>query len=120
MTRLKFLLDANVGTTVGSFLKAEGHNVASVTDLDPRMTDQKILELAHREDQILVTCDKDFGDLIFNKNLPHKGVVRLEDTSPKHQVAYLKSILSKHVADLMMSVVVAQGGMIRIRKTKSS
>lgn len=120
MSRPTLLLDVNVGSSVQRFLKERGFDVASVIDLNPRMKDESILRLAYRENRVLITCDKDFGDLVFNKGLPHRGIIRLEDTAPRIQIAYLNTILRKHFADLSTSMIVAQGGIIRVRKAKSS
>ena len=72
----------NVGVTVKAFLESEGFDVEWITRLDPRMPDEEILRRAYRGNRVLITIDKDFGDLIFNKKLPHKGVIRLEDAKP--------------------------------------
>ncbi len=117
MKKLQFLLDVNVSSTVRRFLSELGHRVKSVADFDPKMDDEAILHRAYRENEILITCDKDFGNLIFNKGLPHKGVIRLEDTTPQRQIVYLSALLEKHSNELSNSVVVAQGGVIRIRAT---
>ena len=87
MKKLKFLHDVNVGTSVRRFLKEKRLNVESVVDLDPRMEDEDILRHALGKKQVLITCDKDFGDLIFNRGLSHAGVIRLEDTTPKKEIA---------------------------------
>ncbi len=45
------------------------------------MPDAEILKLADREKAIIITTDKDFGELVFKSHEPHKGVLllRLED-----------------------------------------
>jgi len=46
---LRFLLDVNVGSSVRRFLLNLGHDVSSVVDIDPRMSDEQILRLALEE-----------------------------------------------------------------------
>lgn len=116
MTALKFLLDVNVGKTVRRFLADQGYAVTSVIDIDPRMPDEDILRLAHRGKAVLITCDKDFGALIFKRRFPHNGVVRLEDTTPDIQIEYLKTILKQHAGEISKNIIVAQNRIIRIRK----
>ena len=116
MTGLRFLLDVNVGLTIRNFLLNLGHDVSSVIDIDRRMSDEHILRLAVEEQRILITCDKDFGDLIFNRRFSHTGVIRLEDTTPRLQLRYLDSIFKKHHTELSTSLIVAQAGMIRVRR----
>lgn len=49
MNGLRFLLDVNVGSSVRRFLLNLGHDVSSVVDIDPRMSDEQILRLALEE-----------------------------------------------------------------------
>ena len=114
---IKFLLDANVGRTVKEFLEREGFDVGWIVEIDPRMDDIDILSLAVAEGRVLVTVDKDFGNLIFNQGLAHKGVIRLEDTFPHVQVQYLRTLLRQHSEELIDHVIVIDGGRIRIRPT---
>jgi len=62
---LKFLLDANVGTTIADALTEAGQDVVRVGLLTPREQDEAILAWAVREDRVLVSYDSDFTDLIF-------------------------------------------------------
>jgi predicted nuclease of predicted toxin-antitoxin system len=114
---MKFLLDANVGRTVKNFLEREGFNVRWIAQIDPRMEDAGILSLAVSEGRVLVTVDKDFGNLIFNQGLAHRGVIRLEDAIPQVQVKYLRALLRQHPNELIDHIVVIEGGRIRIRAT---
>jgi predicted nuclease of predicted toxin-antitoxin system len=114
---LTFLLDVNVGKTVRLFLQQQGYQVRSIIEINPRMADAEILRLAHREKSILITCDKDFGDLIFRRHLPHYGVIRLEDTTSHIQIGYLLTILAHHITDMHKNIIVAQHGVIRVRRT---
>ena len=48
-----------------------GHDVLSAAERDPRATDEALLALAYEEQRVLVTEDKDFGELVFVRRLPH-------------------------------------------------
>jgi len=48
-----------------------GHDVRPVFDVDPRASDEAILALALQDERVLVTEDKDFGELVFVHRLPH-------------------------------------------------
>ena len=62
---LKFLLDVGVGNSVKNMLDSSGFDVISMTDIDPSATDLAILALAELEKRMVITMDKDFGELIF-------------------------------------------------------
>lgn len=64
---MKVIVDAGVGTVVERLLQHLGHDVLSVRDLDPAMPDIDILERATAENRLVVTMDKDFGELVYSK-----------------------------------------------------
>jgi len=53
-----------------------GHDVLSAREGYADATDQALLDMAWREDRVLVTEDKDFG--VFSRGLPHPCIVRLD------------------------------------------
>jgi predicted nuclease of predicted toxin-antitoxin system len=112
---IRFLLDVNVGRAVKEYLGGEGFDVKWVLQVNPRMDDADILSLAVEESRVLVTVDKDFGDLVFNQGLAHRGVIRLEDTSPRVQVQYLRALIRQHRWEIIDHMVVLEAGRIRIR-----
>ncbi len=61
---MKFLIDVGVGEKVEEILKSKGYDAKSVLDADP-MSDLAILQLASTEKRIVITMDKDFGELVF-------------------------------------------------------
>ena len=63
---IKLLIDLGVGKTVDLRLREHGYDIKSVRDINPRMPDNEILKLAVSEKRMVVTMDKDFGDLVYN------------------------------------------------------
>ena len=62
--KLRFLVDVSVGVDVTSFLREREHDVVSVREIDPRASDAHILSTAVTENRIVITMDKDFGELV--------------------------------------------------------
>lgn len=62
---MKFLLDANVGSTVARALSSAGHEVVRIAVVAPAATDDAVLAQAVAEERILITCDHDFGELVY-------------------------------------------------------
>ncbi len=96
---MRFLVDETVGPSVGLWLATLDHNVASVHPEARGMSDHEIIRKSYEEDRILITCDKDFGDLVFRQRRPHRGVVflRLRDDRPAMIIHVLGKLLDKYV-----------------------
>lgn len=62
---MKFLLDVNVGGNITQWLNTQGYDVVQVSEVNPRMIDQKILSWANREKRIIITTDNDFEQMIW-------------------------------------------------------
>jgi len=95
---MKFLLDENIGKEVARFLEQLGHSVSRIRLISPGIEDYRVLDLSISKDSILITSDKDFGELIFKEGQPSTGVIflRLEDGSSENKIKAIKKILSKH------------------------
>lgn len=116
---MKFLLDVCVSSrSLQAFLVQLGYDTLSVLALDPRASDEQLLMLARKEDRVLVTeDDKDCGELVFVRKLPHAPIVRLVELSVEEQVRAVDELLERHAAALTGEVVVTvTRGRIRIRR----
>jgi predicted nuclease of predicted toxin-antitoxin system len=115
---MRFLVDVGVGVVVESRLRAGGHDVRAVRDLDPRMKDDEILALAVREARTVLTMDKDFGELVYRSGEHHCGVLlmRLEDASGAVKADVVEEILRTHADELLGRFSVYQRGRLRIRE----
>jgi len=100
---------------VARWLLQRGHDVLSVYDKFRGATDEEVLETARRQERILVTADKDFGEMVFRRNLTHLGVLllRLSDERPTNQIAVLEKLLDSHAELLPGRFVVATESTVR-------
>jgi predicted nuclease of predicted toxin-antitoxin system len=64
---VKILCDANIGRKLAQALIAAGHDVLQAALAFREEDDEIILERARVENRILVTCDRDFGELVFGR-----------------------------------------------------
>ncbi|MBF0351645.1 MAG: DUF5615 family PIN-like protein [SAR324 cluster bacterium] len=115
---IKFLMDIGVGKKVEAYLKEKGFDVKNIRDLDPKMPDEKIIQIAAMEHRIVVTMDKDFGELVYHSSIVHSGVLllRLEDAGSERKVQVVQNIIENHSKQLVNSFCVFQKDTIRIRK----
>lgn len=84
---MKFITDENLGIKVPKYLKGLGFEVISAIEVALSKPDTDILRLANKENRILLTTDKDFGELVFKDKLVHSGVIllRLKDESVENK-----------------------------------
>ena len=114
---LAFLTDVGVGRKVEDYMRSKGYNVKSILDVDIRMKDKNIIEIGRNEDRVIITMDKDFGELAFKSRLAHSGILllRLEDAEADEKVEAVKEILEGYSNVLKNNFSVFQGGKLRTR-----
>ena len=114
---MRFLLDESADLLLAAYLDALGHDVTSIVRDHPRaLNDKDVLEIARREQRVLITNDTDFGELVFRQRMPHPGVILIrlgaEDLSTK--TVWLDRVVRDHRDRLAEFVVITDRG-IRIR-----
>ena len=114
---MRFLLDACAAArTLEQELTALGHDVRSARGEYARASDETLLTLAYEEGRVLVTEDKDFGELVYLRRLPHPCVVRLVELRITEKVDALRDLLEKHGSALHAgAMVVITRKRVRIR-----
>ena len=117
---MRFLLDECVGPVVARWLQNLNHDVISIYDTNPGIADQQVLQKAVQEKRILITNDKDFGDMVIRKKKKHCGIIllRLEDERSSNKVAVLTNLFEKYSDDLSDTFVVVSESGVRIIKKK--
>lgn len=81
---MDLLADENIDGQIVDALREKGYIVGYVAEMDPGISDEVVLELANREGALLLTADKDFGELVYRLRRLSTGVVlvRLAGLSP--------------------------------------
>ncbi len=113
---MKVLLDACVWGGARAELKAAGHDVFWAGDLPEDPGDEEILGRSHREGRVLVTLDKDFGELAVVRGMAHSGIIRLVDISASQHATVCSHVLSKYGGELTLgAIVTVEASLVRIR-----
>ncbi len=116
---MRFLLDQHIDARILPHLSERGHDVTRVARHYPAgLSDRDILGIAYREQRILITHDRDFGELVFVQLLPHAGVIllRLGPLVPLvTATTRLNHDLSQHTPELDQFVVVTHS-LARVRR----
>jgi len=102
---VKFLLDVCASSqSLRTLLADLGHDVRLAVDVDPRASDETLLDLAFQEKRVLVTEDKDFGELVFVRRLPHPSIVRFVEMRVEDQVAAMRELLTNGASLLINKI----------------
>lgn len=117
---MRFLLDVCAASrTLHESLIGLGHDVLSARDGYSRASDETLLALAFEERRVLVTEDKDFGELVYLRRLPHPCIVRLVGLRVTEKVDAMRDLIERH-GDAMRegAVIVVTGRRVRIRSAR--
>jgi len=114
---LRFIIDENCGVKLSEALNSEGYDSIPVIRSMAGAPDILVLERAEREERIVITSDKDFGELIYKQGLAHHGVIllRLETDEPAARITVVRRVILRSQGNLKGRFVVATEKKIRIR-----
>ncbi len=115
---MNFLADESVDRQIVERLRRDRHHVQYVAEMEPGISDDMVLDLASREAALLLTADKDFGEMVFRQHLYTQGVVliRLAGLSPARKAEVVASVINQHVTELPHTFAVIAPGIFRIRR----
>ena len=113
---MKVLLDSCVWGGARTELVANGHDVIWAGDWAEDPGDDEILARAHREGRVLVTVDKDFGELAVVQKRPHSGIIRLVGFAARKQASACLGVLSRVGNELTRgAIATASATQLRLR-----
>ena len=114
---MKFVADEGVDGTLVNLLREAGHDVLYFAEQPQNTGDPTILNLANADDRILITRDKDFGELVYRTKMVHAGIIliRLEELKSKTRSQIVVDFIKKNFGLLSGSFIVIQAGAARIR-----
>jgi predicted nuclease of predicted toxin-antitoxin system len=114
---LNLLADESVDKQIVERLRADGHIIQFVAEFDPGLEDEAVLLKSRQSNAILLTADKDFGELVFRQRLLHSGVllVRLAGRRPDEKAELVSRVLAEHSRELYRAFAVLSPRALRIR-----
>lgn len=105
---MKLLLDTCVWGGAAKALSEAGHDVRWMGEMAPDPGDEAVLRSAYEEGRVLITLDKDFGELVIVYGKPHCGIVRLVNLPGRQQGPYCLAVLERYASEL------SQGAMLTV------
>ena len=114
---MNLLADECCDALVVDGLRHDGHDVLYVKETAPGSDDDTVLQMAFDQQRILLTEDKDFGELVVRLRRPAHGVVliRINPANTAAKLTRLRHLLRHHRHRLPGSFAVVDAGKTRFR-----
>jgi predicted nuclease of predicted toxin-antitoxin system len=114
---MRLLADENVSGLVVTRLRSLSFDVLAIGETRAGASDREVIAIARSEDRILITEDRDFGEMIIRQRLAVRGLVLLEldRLSNTAEADLAAAAIVTHSAKLSGSLVVVEPGRVRIR-----
>lgn len=117
---MKFIVDENLGPRVAKWLREYQHDVISIYEEFRGLDDDEILRKSVEENCILITNDKDFGEMIFREGKLYHGVIflRLEDERSINVIKVLDPLLIMYADQITGNFMVVTEFSVRIAQSR--
>lgn len=94
---MKFLANENIDKPIVDRLRKDGHAILYVIEMEPGITDNEVMRRANKESALLLTTDKDFGEIVFRQGTVIHGVVlvRLAGLSPQRKADIVTKVIQE-------------------------
>lgn len=115
---MRIVADESIDRQIVERLRLGGHDVLYIAELDPGIDDETVLNRSRQLDAVLLTADKDFGELVLRQRIPHSGVllIRLAGLTPDLKAELTAAIFDQHAEELSGGIAVLSKAALRIRK----
>ena len=119
---MNLVADESVDRAVVERLRQDGHSVVYIAELSPGIPDEEVLYHANAQGALLLTADKDFGEMVFRQRLVHAGVVllRLSGLANATKAKIVANVCQQNEHELSGRFSVVTPGQFRIRWIRDS
>ena len=115
-----FLADEGVDRQIVDTLRESGYSVSYVAETSPGIPDSEVLRRSHKREEILITSDKDFGELVYRQKLSNCGVIllRLSGINQEQKNKIVCSAFDRRADEFSNAFTVITADRIRVRRKK--
>ena len=113
---MNFMADESCAGPVIRALREAGHDVVAISEVAKGATDEQVLERALNEKRVLITEDRDFGELVYARGRSSAGVVllRFHSRARRAKPATVVEAVAKLGSRLRDAFTVVEPGRVRI------
>ena len=119
---MHFFADENVARAIVQWIRGLGHDVLYAAEAGPGEVDSAWLAKAQAEERLVITADKDFGEMVFRECRTTHGVVllRIERLTIPQRLARLQAVWTVIEANQTGAFIVITDRKVRVRKLHPS
>lgn len=114
---MRWIADECVSARLIKLLREAGHDVVYVAEMAAGASDGELIGLARRDNRLLLTDDKDFGELVIRRRWAAPGVVLMRVGSEQPQMRWqrLQAAIARFDESLYGRYVVIEDARLRVR-----
>lgn len=118
MSNFSIVADESVDFRIVEVLRDNGISVFSIAENNPSISDAEVLTIAVEHNALLLTEDKDFGELVYRFGMKHCGIllIRLIASSSEQKAEITRSVLNQYADELKNVFAVLDERRLRLRK----
>jgi len=120
---MNLLADENIDRQIVERLRQDGHDVLYIAEVEPSILDNVVFDRANEKSALLITADKDFGEIVFRDNrLSSGGVVllRLAGLRAEKKAEIISDLFRERGAEFACHFSVVTRGKVRIRPKEAT
>ena len=114
--KYQIIADESVDFRIVVELRKAGLTVYSIAEQQPPIKDENVLAIAFDSKALLLTEDKDFGELVFRLQFPHHGVLLIRIENPEFKILSVIETISRHYAEMLDKFSVINDTKLRIKE----
>lgn len=102
------MANVNIEKPIIDYLLKNGYDAKWVTNVNKRMPDNEVCSLANSEERVILTNDKDFGEIVFLQKKISRGIVllRIKGQDSFQKIQLLSKLLDKYADKVINHFVV--------------
>ncbi|MBL8826196.1 MAG: DUF5615 family PIN-like protein [Planctomycetaceae bacterium] len=118
---MRLFADENVSRGIVNWLRQSGHDVTYGSETSPGATDSTWLALAEAQQRLVITSDKDFGELVFRNRLTTYGIIllRLDELPLRERLARIQNAWAVVESNPAGKFIVITESRVRVRPLAS-
>ncbi len=114
--KLQVVADESVDFRIIALLRERGLQVYSIAEKLQSAKDEVVLKLAHENSALLLTEDKDFGELVFRLQMPHSGILLIKIEDAQQKIPLVIETVTRNLQEMIGKFSVIDGNKLRIKE----